>query len=60
MTSDDWTPGRRVAVRNRFTGSWSPGFRIDETVAPRAYRIRRVSDDAVLPVTFPPEDLRPV
>jgi hypothetical protein len=56
--SGSWVPGRHVAVRNRFNGNWARGFRIDGTVGPRGYRIRRVSDDAVLPVAFPPEDLR--
>jgi hypothetical protein len=47
-------------VRNRFTGGWAGGFLIeaaDDSVEER-YRLRRLSDDAVLPVTFAEEDLR--
>ena len=56
-----WAPGLTVAVRNRFTGGWASGFRIVEacSAAHDAYRVRRLSDDAVLPAAFPAEDLRP-
>ncbi|MHB8464144.1 MAG: hypothetical protein ACYDH6_19330 [Acidimicrobiales bacterium] len=58
---DTWAPGSRVAVRNRFTGAWTAGFRIEDAPErePTAFRIRRLSDDALLPVTFAAEDLRP-
>jgi hypothetical protein len=57
---DSWRPGARVAVRNRYTRSWSPGFEIDaEAPSPEGYRVRRQSDGAVLPTEIPVEDLRP-
>ena len=56
-----WAPGSQVAVRNRFTGGWAKGFLIEDSCDPstQRYRLRRVSDDAVLPATFPASDLRP-
>jgi hypothetical protein len=50
-----------VAVRNRFTGGWAEGFLIEDSCDPstQRYRLRRVSDDVVLPATFPATDLRP-
>jgi hypothetical protein len=65
----DLTPGSRVEVRNRFDGSWSPGFEVAEAIpagqegdgagrVPTAYRVRRVADAAVLNGTFRPDDLR--
>jgi hypothetical protein len=49
-------------VRNRFTGGWTAGFLIEDSdnSSRERYRLRRLSDDAVLPVSFPEEDLRPV
>jgi hypothetical protein len=52
------SPGRRVEVRNRFTGTWSRGFEIADVVA-SGYRIRRLSDGSVLPTPFLSEDVRP-
>jgi hypothetical protein len=51
-----------VAVRNRFTGGWTAGFLIEgsDRNATEHYRLRRLSDDAVLPVSFAEEDLRPL
>jgi hypothetical protein len=65
----DLTPGARVEVRNRFDGSWSPGFEVAEAIPaggevddpgtmPTAYRVRRLADAAVLNGTFRPDDLR--
>ena len=56
------SPGSPVVVRNRFTGEWTGGFRIEEVrdAAETAYRLRRLSDDVVLPATFAAEDVRPV
>jgi hypothetical protein len=54
-------PGTRVEVRSRFDERWSRGFAIDEVVeenGTRRYRVRRRSDDAVLPVLFDEDDLR--
>lgn len=50
-----------MEVRRRFDDRWARGFEIEEVVddrgAPR-YRIRRRSDNAVLPVLFDPDDVR--
>ena len=40
--------GARVAVRNRYLGSWSPGFEV-LAVHAEGCRIKRTSDGAVLP-----------
>lgn len=48
--------GTRVEVRNAF-GSWSGGFSI-EAMDTDGYRLRRRSDDLVLPATFSVEDVR--
>jgi hypothetical protein len=49
--------GVSVEVRDHFLGSWSRGFEV-AGVEDGNYRIRRVSDGTVLPVLFPPEDVR--
>jgi len=49
--------GTPVDVRNRFVGSWSHGFEVAEQVQ-GGYRVRRLSDDSVLPDVFPSEDIR--
>jgi hypothetical protein len=49
--------GRRVEVRNRFDQRWTGGFEVAEA-KPEGYVLRRLSDGAVLPATFPPEDVR--
>jgi hypothetical protein len=49
--------GTPVDVRNRFVGSWSHGFEVAERVQ-GGYRVRRLSDDSVLPDIFPSEDVR--
>jgi hypothetical protein len=53
--------GSRVEVRTRFDHRWSTGFEIDAVLAadegPR-YRIRRRSDDSVLPSDFGPDEVR--
>ena len=46
-----------VEVRNSFNGAWSPGFEIAETTR-HGYRLRRLSDDTVLPGEFSSEDVR--
>jgi hypothetical protein len=51
-------PGQHVEVRNRFTGTWSRGFELVETVDD-GYRVRRLSDGSILPTLFLPEDVRP-
>ncbi len=49
--------GTPVDVRNRFVGTWSHGFEVAERVQ-GGYRVRRLSDDSVLPDIFPSEDVR--
>lgn len=52
-------PGQPVEVFNLFSGSWTGGFEIAEIVD-GAYRLRRTSDQATLPVLCRPVDVRPV
>ena len=57
--------GTRVEVRNRFDGSWSTGFLLeqeetDESGRPQWRRVRRQSDGMVLPEQFRPADVRRV
>jgi hypothetical protein len=56
--------GARVEVRCSFDGAWARGFEVTESVitpmGTPAYRLRRLSDGAVLPVLFPGEDVLPV
>ena len=49
--------GTRVDVRNRFVGTWSHGFEVAEHVG-TGYRVRRLSDNSVLPDVFPIDDVR--
>ena len=53
-----WRPGAPVAVRNRYTRSWSVGFEIETVAGPDVFRVRRQSDGAVLPAGIGTEDLR--
>ena len=50
-------PGTRVEVRTGFDRSWSSGFEIHE-VTDDGYRVRRRSDDHVLPVAITAGDVR--
>lgn len=50
-------PGDRVEVRSTFDGTWLRGFAVAE-VLDDGYRLRRLSDDAVLPTTFPADAVR--
>ena len=50
-------PGTRVEVRSRFDDRWSRGFEVAEVLA-EGYRIRRLSDDSVLPAEFPFAEVR--
>ena len=50
--------GDLVEVATRFTGSWSRGFVVAD-VEQHAYRVRRLSDGHVLPITFSVHELRP-
>lgn len=51
--------GTRIDVRSRFVGSWTHGFEVAEKVDERGYRIKRLSDGAVLPDIFDEEEVRP-
>jgi hypothetical protein len=54
---DRLIPGTPVEVLNRFEQRWARGFEVaDAAVA--GYRVRRVSDGAVLPVVFPAASIR--
>lgn len=50
-------PGTRVEVRGRFDGTWSRGFEVAEVLVD-GYRLKRLSDGAVLPVDFDVDDVR--
>ncbi|MCU0268791.1 MAG: hypothetical protein MUF83_09095 [Acidimicrobiales bacterium] len=53
--------GDPVQVQNRFDGSWCSGFEVAEIlsgVGRRRYRVRRLSDGAILPVLFVEDALR--
>lgn len=49
--------GARVSVRNRFQGSWSDGFEVTEATED-GYRVRRESDQYLLPSRFIADDVR--
>ena len=49
--------GDRVEVATHFTGTWVTGFEVAAMSADH-YRIRRVSDGTVLPVTFGQHEVR--
>jgi hypothetical protein len=49
--------GTSVAVFSQFSGAWISGFEI-ATGRDDGYELRRHSDRAVLPTTFPIDDLR--
>ena len=51
------TPGTRIEVRNRLDGRWSRGFEI-VAVEDDGYRVRRMSDERVLPGLFGAADIR--
>lgn len=51
--------GGRIEVWNQYLGSFAGEFEI-ASVAEAGYRIRRTSDDEVLPRHFAAEDLRPL
>lgn len=48
--------GSAVMVRTRYLGSWSTGFEVVELLD-QGYRIRRLSDSAVLPDVIPFSDV---
>lgn len=50
-------PGAKVEVRSRFDGRWSRGFEVAEVLA-HGYRVRRLSDGALLPSEFDDDEIR--
>ena len=50
-------PGTKVEVRTGFDPSWASGFEVHE-VTDAGYRVRRRSDDQVLPVAIVAADVR--
>jgi serine/threonine protein kinase HipA of HipAB toxin-antitoxin module len=54
-----WLPvDTRVEVRNRFDGSWAPGFTVAGIDDDGRYQVTRRSDGASLPTTFARDDIR--
>lgn len=51
--------GQPVEVWNGFTRSWAAGFRVAETLEHDRVRVRRSSDDVVLPGDVPASSVRP-
>ena len=50
--------GTKVEIRNRFDGRWTKGFVVEAADPEEGYRVRRVSDNSVLPVAFAPDEVR--
>ena len=50
--------GVRVQVRNRFDGAWASGYQVFAAQPRGGYLVRRLSDRAVLPITFAEAELR--
>jgi hypothetical protein len=50
--------GTKVEVRTSFDRSWARGFEVVEAVDEAAYLVRRLSDDVILPVALPADDVR--
>ena len=50
-------PNTKVEVRSGFDRSWTNGFIVEECT-PSGYRLRRRSDNHVLPGIFPFDDVR--
>ncbi|TML90538.1 MAG: hypothetical protein E6G06_12135 [Actinobacteria bacterium] len=50
--------GMRVQVRRRFDGGWASGFQICAAQPHGGYLVRRLSDRAVLPITFAEAEVR--
>jgi hypothetical protein len=51
-------PGKPVAVRTRFDGTWAEGFRVCRERGGR-YLVERCSDGSELPADFDGAELRP-
>ena len=46
-------------MRRRFDLAWSRGFEVAQVDSDGSYRVKRLSDGAVLPTTFDADDIRP-
>jgi hypothetical protein len=55
--------GAAVVVRSSFEGSWCSGYEVAEIILDgdgvAGYRLRRASDQTVLPAVFPVSDIIP-
>ena len=58
LEPESLAPGTSVEVRRRFDQAWARGFEVAATGGD-GYRLRRQSDGALLPVSFPAMDVRP-
>jgi hypothetical protein len=56
--ADGLEPGTKVEVRTAFDRSWARGFEVVESLDGTGYRVRRLSDDVVLPVVVQADDVR--
>ena len=56
---DLFEPGTSVEVFSSFNGRWVGGFQV-ATRSSGGYRLRRLSDQTVLPVLFADDEVRPV
>jgi hypothetical protein len=50
-------PGVKVEVRTAFDRTWASGFEVDG-VTDAGYRLRRLSDNSLLPVVVPLDEVR--
>ncbi len=53
-----FTPGTKVEVRTTYGRSWARGFEVVAEEPDDGYRVRRISDGAVLPACFAGDDVR--
>jgi hypothetical protein len=49
--------GVKVEVRTAFDRTWASGFEVDD-VTEDGYRLRRLSDNSLLPVVVPLDEVR--
>ena len=60
-SAQNFPTGTRVQVRNRFNHHWASGFEVADFAEDRggaAVRVRRLSDNSLIPVPFDTEDVR--
>lgn len=51
-------PHVAVEVKERFVGRWHSGFAVHSQDHSGIY-VTRLSDGSIIPIAFPPEDVRP-